>query len=310
MKIVYITGAGHIGSTILDIVLGNHPNIQGVGEVSKIHRSGWMAGSKRRCACGAPVAECCFWPKVREHWARDTASDDIARYVHLQGLFERHRDAWPRLLSSRRRPSFEFREYQRKTEALYEAIVAVSGKRIVVDSSLTSRRAYALTQNPGIDLSLIHLVRDGRGVIWSLKKPGKKTLTKVYEPAPSWRTTKYWITANLQSAWVLRRVPEQKRLLLRYEDFVTNPAEALGRIGALLGEDLTPVAERLAHKDGIFAGHTVGGSSVRMSKSIQLRADFAWHEQLPEKDRRIFWLLAGWLAQRYGYAQQPLAQPA
>lgn len=304
MKVIYITGAGHIGSTILDIVLGNHHRIQGVGEVSKIHRSGWMGDSNRRCACGSSIPECSFWLEVRGRWA-SSVGDDVARYVHLQERFERLRDAWPRLLRNHLEPSSEFREYMQKTQALYDAILRVSGKSVVVDSSLTSRRAYALTLNPEIDLHLIHLVRDGRGVIWSLKKPGKRTLTKVYKPAPSWRTTKYWITANLQSAWVFNRVHEEKRQRVRYEDFVTNPSLVLARIGALVGEDLSRVAEGLARLDPIRAGHTVGGSSVRMSKNIQLRPDFAWMERLSPKDRRLFWLFAGWLATRYGYAQQP-----
>ena len=305
MKVVYVTGAGHIGSTILDIVLGNHPEIQGVGEVNKLHRSGWVSDSGRRCACGEAIPECSFWPEVRHRWASSLGGDDVPRYVHLQGLFERFRGAWPRLLRNRFKPSAEFREYLDKTAALYEAILHVSGRSIVVDSSLTSRRAYALALNPAVDLSLIHLVRDGRGVIWSLKKPGKRTLTKVYKPAPSWRTTKYWITANLQSAWVYDHLGEDKRLRVRYEEFVTNPSLILNRIGALVGEDLSCVAEGIARRDPMRAGHTVGGSSVRMSKDIQLRADFAWRESLPSTDRRLFWLLAGWLATRYGYAQQP-----
>ncbi len=180
----------------------------------------------------------------------------------------------------------------------------MSGRRVIVDSSLTPRRAYALTLNPDIDLSLIHLVRDGRGVIWSLMKPNKKTLTKVYKPAPSWRTTKYWISANLQSTWVFRRVPEAKRRRIRYEDFVTHPTMILERIGSLVGEDMSSLAAELTSERGIRAGHTVGGSSVRMSKDIHVRPDFAWHELLPARDRRIFWWMAGWLAQRYGYTQQ------
>ena len=91
MKVVYVTGAGHIGSTIFDIVLGNHPRIQGVGEVSKVHRSGWVRNSNRRCACGSPIPECSFWPQVRRSWASKVGDDDVARYVHLQERFERLR---------------------------------------------------------------------------------------------------------------------------------------------------------------------------------------------------------------------------
>ena len=170
---------------------------------------------------------------------------------------------------------------------------------------LPSVTAVASAATRATDLRLIHLVRDGRGVIWSLMKPNKKTLTKVYKPAPSWRTTKYWISANLQSTWVYHRVPREKRERVRYEDFVTDPASTLHRIGALLDVDMSSLARTVAARQPIQANHTVGGSSVRMSRDIRVRADFAWQDLLPARDRKIFWLLAGWLAQRYGYTQQP-----
>ena len=302
---IYIMGAGHIGSTILDMVLGNHPQIEGVGEVSKVHRSGWSGDGSRRCACGVQLDECTYWPQVRRSWSDSVQGGNVERYVALQRRYERFRYGWPRLLCNSIRPSADFKSYVQQTEAVYRAIQQVSGKPVVVDSSLTPRRAYALTQNPNIDLRLIHLVRDGRGCIWSLMKPGKQTLTKTYRPAPSWRTTKYWISANLQSAWVFSHVPESNRQRIRYEDFVSDPSSTMKRIGALVGEDLTGVIDEQTSELEARTRHTVGGCRVRMSKNIRIKADFAWMDHLPDKDRKVFWRLAGWLAQRYGYAQQP-----
>ncbi len=306
MKVLYIMGAGHTGSTILDIVLGNHSHIEGVGELNKLHSSGWSGDGGRRCACGSVLEECSFWPEVRRDWAGRIGGDDVRRYVDLQKRFERSRSAWPRLLRSRVRPSAEFAEYATKTAALYEAILKVGGRSVVVDSSLAPRRAYVLSAVPGVDLHLVHLVRDGRGVIWSLKKPGKKTLTKPFVPAPAWRTTRYWISANLQCAWVFRGVDQNRRLRIRYEDFVTRPADVLERIGTLLGEDFSRVIAALRADHPIqVAGHTVGGNRVRMQKDIRVRPDIAWMEHLPEKDRELFWRLSGWLAKRYGYTRHP-----
>ena len=191
MKVIYIMGAGHIGSTILDILLGAHPNIEGVGEVSKLHRSGWLCHDKRRCACGLSVNECPYWPKVRRTWADIVGGDEVARHVYLQKRFERSRSAWPRLVCNSFAVSANFIEYIYHVEALYQAIKLIGGKAAVVDSSLTPRRAYALTLSHKIDLRLIHLVRDGRGCIWSLMRPGKRIVTKPFIPAPSWRTTRY-----------------------------------------------------------------------------------------------------------------------
>jgi hypothetical protein len=299
-------GAGHIGSTVLDVVLGAHPNFESVGEIWKLHSGAWMGESTRDCACGSSPDRCVFWPQVRRAWAAETGGDDVAGYVRLQGLYEGNRYAWPRLLRNRRWPTPRFDEYIRKTEALYRAIQQTGGKPVIVDSSLSPRRAFVLSMVPGVDLFLIHLVRDGRGVIWSLKNPAKHALVKTFKPASALRTTKYWITANLQSAFSFSRVRPERRQRIRYEDFATDPRATLARIGAWLGEDLsTLVTSDHALQQPVPVRHTVRGNRVRMLKEIKIRADFAWREHLPGRDRALFWLLAGWLAARYGYSKHP-----
>jgi hypothetical protein len=181
----------------------------------------------------------------------------------------------------------------------------MSGKEFLVDSSLSPRRAYALTMNPNIDLYLIHFIRDGRGCIWSLKKPGKKIFAKKYVPAPARRTAKYWVSANLQSALTYNRVSEEKRMRIRYEDFATNPELILDQVGAWLGLDLSGIVLQSELANSGQVRHTVGGNRVRMLKNIRIKPDFEWKEKLPQKDRKLFWLIAGWLARKYGYVQYP-----
>ena len=301
MKIVYIMGAGHNGSTILDIAISTHLCLESLGELSKFHRFGLIPDDNRKCACGLPIYDCSFWVQVRQKWADLNGSDNAERYMQLQDRFEGSRFGWASLIRNNYIPSSDFADYMRGTEALYRAVQQTSGSPILVDSSLSPRRAYGLTLNPNIDLYLIHLVRDGRGIIWSLKKPGKKTLTKKYIPAPSWRTTRYWITSNLQSALAFNHVQKDKRQIVRYEDFVTNPSEVLEKIASLIGEELFNSASDLALIHSDQDRHTVAGNRVRMQKDIRIKPDFAWMEHLSEKDRKLFWWFAGWLAQYYGY---------
>lgn len=305
LKVVYVMGAGHIGSTILDIVLSSHPQLESLGEVSKFHRFGWLPDENRKCACGLSVYNCQFWTKVRQEWIDMTGSEDAKRYMHLQPRFERTRSAWARLLRNKLNRTPDFTEYLQGTEALYRAIKQTGGKKYLVDSSLTPKRAYAQTMNPNIDLYLIHLVRDGRGVIWSLMKPNKKIPARVYIPAPPHRTTNYWISANLQSAWVYRSVEEQKRIMIRYEDFVTNTSMILSQIGALIGEDLDGLIKNTKLTITNQVRHTVGGNRVRFQKDedISITPDFTWMQNLSQKDRSLFWRRAGWLARRFGYIE-------
>lgn len=304
MKVLYIMGAGHIGSTIVDIVLGSHGHMESLGELSKFHRAGWTPESNRVCSCGSPVYECPFWSQVRRCWSELTGCTDGREAVRLQDTFENSTLAWPQLLWQSRLRTPKFRRYMDLTAALYQSIQEVGGKVVLVESSLTPRRAYALAMNPAIDLHLIHMVRDGRGVIWSLMKPGKQALiSKKYVPAPPSQTSRYWVSANLQSSWVFRQVPAAKRMLMRYEDFVLDPASVVTRIGSFIGEDLAGVMNGSEVANSSPVRHTVGGNRIRMQKDIRIRADFAWMGNLTEKDQRTFWRTAGWLARRFGYRQ-------
>ena len=195
VKVLKITGSARSGSTVLDVVLGNHPDIESVGEVNKLVRTGWISRESLRgidpkrlrrpiCTCGkrldvlyvdTPDEACPFWSSVRREWVERSDGDSIEGYPKLQDAFELKR-RWPRLLYEKRRPSAAFRSYARLTRAFFESIRAVSGEPVIVDSTKSPVRAFALGMIPGIDLYVVHLVRDGRGVIASLRKTFEKDI--------------------------------------------------------------------------------------------------------------------------------------
>jgi Sulfotransferase family len=338
VKVVKITGLGRSGSTILDIVLGSHPCVESVGEVMNLIRTGWVSRESlhaidpkrlRRpiCTCGkrldvpyveTPEEACPFWSAVRREWVARAGAEAIESYPRLQDYFERKR-RWPRLLYERRRPSAAFRSYAGLTRAFFEAVRAVSGKPFVVDSSKSVERAFALWMVPGIDLHVVHLVRDGRGVIASHRKSFEKDLKAAtmrdHEAHPPWKmavrrkalylvSVVRWTVQNLAAEWVCARLGPKRAMRLRYEDFVADPQAALGRIGSLIGLDLTDVAKAAASGEPMRAGHNVGGNRTKKSGYITLRPDEQeWKSALSPAEQRLSWVLMGWLLRRYGYAR-------
>ncbi len=63
-----------------------------------------------------------------------------------------------------------FARYAEYTGALFNAIADLSGADVIVDSSKSPARALALSRTPGLDVRMLHLVRDVRGVAYSLRK--------------------------------------------------------------------------------------------------------------------------------------------
>lgn len=310
VRVIYIVGAGRSGSTMLDTILGNHPDVESFGELCRVLEEGWLNG--RYCACGQPVRSCSFWSDVRRQWARRTGTEDEGGYGVLMREIEKRRLWLPRLAREVRRATPRFQEYAMQTKALFQAIRAVSGKPVIVDSSKRSARAYALSMISGIDLRVIHLVRDGRGTAWSHKKSfekDKKMGVEVDIPSQTaWRTAAYWVAKNLQAEWVRRQLPPLRSMRVRYEDYVAQPRKVLARIGRLIDLDLSELGDAVSAGQPMNMGHTIAGNRLRRSGGVRLRADMEWIEKLPRRDRRMCWTLAGWLLKHYGYTKYPSSE--
>jgi hypothetical protein len=311
VPILYIAGSGRSGSTLLDVILDNHPAVTGVGELMNLVPGAYLDG--RYCACGQPASACPFWAEVRDAWTRRRTGLDFAAYAALQRKFERHA-AWPRVMLERRRRSGAFLVYADWTVALYQAIREVSGRPWVVDSSKVPTRAAALALIPGLDLRVLHLVRDGRAVADSLQKPFHKDiragLPRDVSPAPVWRTAAFWMLVNLQAAALRRLLATSHSLRVRYEDLTADFPAAAGRVGRVMDLDLGNLARRVAEGDELRPRHTVEGNRLRMLPGVRVRADVEWMARLPRRDRAIFWVMAGWLLRAYGYGKDGSAVAA
>lgn len=301
VKVLYIMGLWRSGSTVLDIALGNHESMESVGELRNLPIVGWTGNGL--CACGKKAGACEYWQGVRLRWAEKVRGRSIERLIELQDRYERVRSV-PRLLRETVRPSSSFKEYGELVAALYETIREISGKDVIVDSTKYPARAYALLQIPRIDLRLIHLVRDGRAVIWSCKKnPNTDLEGRVLYHDPSTisrRTVSQWLVINL-ACDTLTRLAGDRAIRVRYEDFVRAPSSVLERIGRITGFETLRLSEALANGQEMKVGHTIAGNRVRLQGTIRLRADLEWMEKLSPEDRTLFWQRAGWLAKKYGY---------
>src|SRR3712207_6730479 len=95
-------------------------------------------------------------------------------------------------LMIRRPPRSTLFPYTTLFRSFFQSIRAVSGKPIIVDCSKISVRTFALGMTPGIDLYVVHLVRDGRGVITSNRKSFDKDLQAGiiggHNVRPMWKT--------------------------------------------------------------------------------------------------------------------------
>ncbi|OAP39798.1 sulfotransferase [Sinorhizobium glycinis] len=301
VRIAYIAGYGRSGTTVLDIALGQHAGVLGAGEITALTRHVWR--HNEYCACGNPIRDCAFWSKVIQEWSEGGDSNLVSEYGALQEKFE----GLPVFLSvlSGMGLGKLFPAYALHTKRLFDAMASCSGRQIIVDSSKLPGRALALAQIPGVDMRIIHVVRDGRGVAWSLLKAYdrdvKSGLQKEIKPKPVFRTALRWNIVNLAVEYLSRKLGPQKVMRVRYEDFASNPAAAMQQIGAFLELDLSQVGSSLQSGASIEPGHQVAGSRLRMRPSIALTKDETWRTGMPAAQQLSFQRLGGWMLRRYGY---------
>lgn len=300
--VVYIAGVGRSGSTVLDSVLGNHPLVQSVGELARLANDAWIQNFY--CSCGKRSGNCSFWGAVHQIWCNLNGTVTVQEYVETQNKFEQFR-RWPFLVRERWKSTEDFQAYAKQTLLLLKAIQHISGCNTIVDSSKGVERAYALSLIPEIDLKIIQLVRDPRGVVWSHKKAFTKDLRnglpRDIHPQPAWRAALYWCRMNLQADWLRQHVGRERALLVRYEDFMLQTDTVLERIGDFIGIDLSNVQQTIEEGGELHFGHTIAGNRVRMKRELKLKFDQEWINHLSPQDQRMTELLSGWLMTRYGY---------
>jgi hypothetical protein len=296
IKVLYIAGWGRSGSTLLDNLLGQVDGFFSTGELRYIWERGILLDWQ--CGCGRPVKECEVWSIVLAKLHEDGKAPDPRTVVGWQDRVTRIRHTF-RLLKLTPETAQDdpiMQSYLNLVKALLSSIVEVTGARVVVDSSKRPSDAAILNLIPGVQLHVIHLVRDPRAVAysWGKRQPDIDRHGVI-------GSTSGWVGSNLGADALRRRIPERS-MLVRYETFVRDPRSTLEQILELVSEDpkLTPPM-----RDGAFhvsGTHTVSGNPARFRLgSIEVAPDNQWLDRLGGRRKAAATIIAAPLLRRYGY---------
>ena len=192
-----------------------------------------------------------------------------------------------------------FSEYQNDTREIYRVLADVTGRTVVVDSTKQVGRAHNLLQMEDMDVMVIHLVRDGRGVTWSRLRD-KKRDPSVWRHGP-YQSIFNWVVKNMLGMLIGRLHPD-RYLRVKYEDLIRDPASQMTRIGDFCGLDYSDATEKLL-AGGVEAGHEIGGNSRARtgSRPRVLKLDEEWKRELPSRYNLFYIVFAGLTSKLLGY---------
>lgn len=281
LTVVQVIGSGHCGSTLVDLMLGSHPDIFSCGELRTIYRGTIKEGfSNVLCMCGKQLQDCEFWSAVISG-----VPEEYCSFLYDLGVDANLISIESFLSAFEMKKHMDFDTYLRANEALYESISKVTGKNIIVDSSKDTFRAALLEKSKNLNIITIHVIRDGRAVYWSYKKKYKSAFKGLW----------LWLGTNVKVERYKHNFTKFYRI--RYEDLVQNPKTMLTPILDQLG--LTFSTDMLTLKREIK--HHSGGNNMRFKKDQQIRLDESWRFHLKKRDLVLFYLTALWLNWFYRY---------
>ena len=244
MKVIYIAGTSHSGSTLLDLMLNAHPKIISVGEVVNLHRQLTYKNPKRKtyrpCSCGAPSLWACeFWSSINERMLQTTGTSLLELDLLDHG------------------------KSSESDAALFAAISEGSGKDFIVDSSKLPSRLAQLMQSPELEVHPIHLIRNPSGQIYSMTRKYGGFVKHIFR----------YEFVHHQIHRTLRSVPHS---VVHYEDLVLQPEQTLRSILSPLGLEFDPLQLSWAEHQK----HTVAGNRMRRQQDSQLVLDEKWKYSL------------------------------
>jgi hypothetical protein len=313
LRVLYVLGIYHSGTTVLSNMVGQLDGYFCVGEL----RTLWpkLTLPESRCGCGELLVECPVWSRI----LRSTFGEGEARVASARQMWQYQREAlhehhtWLRVGSVLRgrgkelAPNSPLGRYADGLTRLYRGIAEETGAQVIVDASKEPTDAALLLRMPEVDPSFVQIVRDPRGTVYSITRfrSGDQP-----EAGSRWRQSAYaalsWSAGNLAGSSVRRAAGQARSTLLRYEDFVLRPRETVEELARLAGR---PAQLETSADPGTVTmrpTHTVGGNNNRFRTGpVKLREDTEWRSRLHRIDRAAVTTMCAPLMARYGYRLAP-----
>lgn len=305
-KILYITGSGRSGSTLLGNVLGQIPGFFHAGELRGIW--GYALREGRLCGCGQTFPACSVWSAVLDDLFNKANPINAQEMIRLR---DKVNSLWWKMVlppaGTRHHLTPPLQPYLDSLERLCTALQTKTASHLLIDSSKLPALAYLYTLLPQTEVYILHLIRHPQAVAYSWQR--KKAMPSANATAPSHMSQ---LTAA-QSAreWAVRQgyvrlVRHSFRpryLMLNYETFVQAPQETTQKILDFIDEPTAPTPFISSHEvknKGI--NHTLIGNPNRFqTDTITIRPDMRWQTALSARDKTITNWLTWPVRKFYGY---------
>jgi len=291
IKVIYIGPTGRSGSTLLDLLLNNHPAIQSVGELMFLDK--WL-DKDLLCSCKKPISKCGFWCKILNSLPegnkfRLNYRDPSNKFVRILNNLTYYDFVSKDILKN----------VQKNYYLLLSAVKKHTNSEFIVDSSKMLSRLKIYAKSDLFDVYFLHLIRDPVAVMQSCSVPrikhsfGANHFTPAVNPV---RTALRWTFSNISAELFARKQIHYRKVF--YEELVSSPEKVLLEIYKWIGVEshgtvLTyPITENI---------HNISGSRWRFQKDVRIKFDKNYRKKIPFSMKLSFLFIGGFLSFKYRY---------
>ncbi len=323
-KLVYLLAASHSGSTLTAMLLGAHPELSCVGELKANHLGD---PGTYLCSCRRNILECDFWKSITQRmqgFGIDFSITNAGTNIRsgagpweerlLDPLVRSRPMELLRDMALSLSPNWHrnLQEIQKRNTFLVRSVLEETGAGMIVDSSKIGIRLKYLLRNRNLDIKVIWLTRDGRGVSLAYLNPSEFADAKdakmrgggrgaTIEPSRDIATGSHeWVRCNEEAMQVLSTLDRSRWIRIRYEDVCNHTEETLDRIF-----DFLEVDKHRKVLDFRSVEHHMVGNGMRLDRSSEILLDERWKQELDRQQLEIFEKVAGTMRRRLGYPDPP-----
>lgn len=256
-KIIYIIGAGRSGTTLLDIILGNAPDLFSAGELNRFTKRNGIPHDTR----DEHVSY--FWQQVREELAREGYKNPGA-YYELTKKYEYHSSFLHLMLPY----SKHFKLYADYQKSLISYICKYAtenfGKKVIIDSSKYPLRGFFLSKIFGGDISYIYIQRNPLAVVESFQKKD------VEQPSKNrFFANAYLLAVNGLAKMVIKMLRQTNKVsTISYDELLYDADLTLQHVASELDIDLTVPKELIRNNLPLKVGYLFDGNRLRLENEV------------------------------------------
>jgi hypothetical protein len=307
-KLVYILSPSFSGSTLLTMLLAQHPGIATIGELKA---TAMGPTDEYVCSCEQAIRCCPFWKTLKERCADAGVAFDVSDFGTHFGSSGRLRDrvlgaqVRGRLFEGIRKALLDspvlaatYRNIIQRNARLVELICELQGAGLFLDGSKDPQRLMYFQRSGHWDLRVLRLHRDGRAQSNSRRLKTRKPVN-FQGAVAEWRGT------ILQMDRVCQSFGADQIHTLQYEQLCGDPQKVMGDIWRFL--DVEPVEQDWSKVDLRKKEHHILGNSMRTKDKIQISMDTKWRERVNKEELELFEREAGELNRSLGYTKEPVS---